>query len=103
MNIIEDIFYGNIVPANSKLREKELMKEICDNEEKLSRTLTEAQKEMLEKLNNSEIKLAESCEREHFKKGFIMGARIIIEVMRKNAALDYEQAKYFIENKNTTD
>ena len=85
MNTLEDLFYGNLFPLekSAKLDDevKELLKLLNRNEEKLTSTLTESQKETLEKYKDCNREISKICERESFIKGFQLGARIIIEVI----------------------
>ena len=85
MNILEELYYGNIVP-NEKCAKfddevKELLKLLNRNEEKLTATLTEAQKETFEKYKDCNREISEISEREIFLNGFRLGARIIIDVV----------------------
>jgi hypothetical protein len=85
MNILEELYYGNIVP-NEKCAKfddevKELLKLLNRNEEKLTATLTELQKETFEKYKDCNREISEISEREIFLNGFRLGARIIIDVV----------------------
>jgi hypothetical protein len=85
MNILEELYYGNIVP-NEKCAKfddevKELLKLLNRNEEKLTATLTELQKETFEKYKDCNREISEICEREIFLNGFRLGARIIIDIV----------------------
>lgn len=51
----------------------------CNNEEKLTATLTEEQKETFEKYKDCNREIYEICEKDAFLNGFRLGARIIIE------------------------
>lgn len=86
MNTLEDLFYGNLFPLekSAKLDDevKELLKLLNRNEEKLTVTLTESQKETFEKYKDCNREISEISERESFIKGFQLGAMIIIEVIR---------------------
>lgn len=86
MRILEEFWYGNIEPAEydtSSKEYKKLQELICRNEEKLKATMTNEQKELLEKYTD--------CMREHqintdcwiFQSGFKLGARMILEVMEE--------------------
>ena len=83
MNTLEDLYYGNLFPQEkcSRLDDevKELLKLLNRNEEKLTATLTELQKETFEKYKDCNCEISEISERESFIKGFQLGARIIIE------------------------
>lgn len=85
MDILEELYYGNIVP-NEKCAKfddevKELLKLLNRNEEKLTATLTELQKETFEKYKDCNREISEISEREIFLNGFRLGARIIIDVV----------------------
>ena len=83
MNILKELYYGNIVPTEkcAKLNSEvtELLKLLNRNEEKLTATLTEEQKENFEKYKDCNREIFEICDREAFLNGFRLGARIIIE------------------------
>lgn len=83
MNILKELYYGNIVPTEkcAKLNSEvtELLKLLNRNKEKLTATLTEEQKENFEKYKDCNREIFEICEREAFLNGFRLGARIIIE------------------------
>lgn len=85
MNTLEDLYYGNIVPNEkcAKLDDevKELLKLLNRNEEKLTATLSEEQKDTFEKYKDCNREISEISEREIFLNGFRMGARIIIDVV----------------------
>lgn len=57
------------------------MKLLNKNEEKLTATLTEAQKEIFEKYKDCNQEISEICERNAFLNGFRLGARLIIDVV----------------------
>lgn len=85
MDILEDLYYGNLFPHKkcAKLDDevKELFKLLNRNEEKLAAALTEAQKETFEKYKDCNREISEISEREIFLNGFRLGARIIIDVV----------------------
>ena len=85
MDILEDLYYGNLFPhekcAKLNYEVKELLKLLNRNEEKLTVTLTESQKETFEKYKDCNREISEICEREIFLNGFRLGARIIIDVV----------------------
>ncbi|MGN0508205.1 MAG: DUF6809 family protein [Ruminococcus sp.] len=87
MNTLEDLYYGNLFAHEkcAKLDDevKELLKLLNRNEEKLTATLTEAQKETFEKYKDCNQEIFENRERESFIEGFQLGARIIIEVINE--------------------
>ena len=87
MSILEELWYGNVEPAEydaSPSKEyKELLHLISRNEEKLQATMTDEQKELFEKYTD--------CVRENqvitdcliFQTGFKLGARMMLEVMEE--------------------
>ena len=84
-SILEELFYGNICPgfdgreANKEARQ--LMKYIADHHDNLQETLTEKQRETLEKFDDCQAELTDINEREIFIYAFRLGARIAIEVL----------------------
>ena len=84
-SIIEDLWYGNISPSTEYREEKKKTKElrgyIADHHDKLQATLTEKQREILEKFDDCYAELTDINEREIFVYAFRLGARIAIEVM----------------------
>ena len=85
MTTLEDLYYGNISPQERYIkrgtRVDKLVKLICKNEDDLTATLTEQQKETFEKYKECQSELSGLTEREAFKDGFILAARIMVEVM----------------------
>ena len=87
MNTHEELYYGNLIPQEkcAKLDDqvKVLQKLLNRNEEKLTATLSEDQKETFEKYKDCNREISEISEREIFLNGFRLGARIIIDVVNK--------------------
>ena len=85
MTTLEDLYYGNISPHERYIkrgtRVDKLVKLICKNEEELNSTLTEKQKETIEKFKDCQSELADITAREAFTDGFILATRIMVEVM----------------------
>ena len=83
MDILEDLYYGNLFPNEkvSKLDDemKELLGLLNRNEEKLAATLSDEQKETFEKYKDCNREISEICERQSFFTGFKLGAKIVIE------------------------
>ena len=83
--ILEELWYGNVCP-NTGCREitkeaKDLMKYTATHHDHLQSTLTDKQKEILEKFDDCYAELTDINEREIFVYAFRLGARIAIEVM----------------------
>ena len=85
MTTLEDLYYGNISPHERYIKRgskvDQLVKLICKNEETLCETLTEQQKETLDKLKDCQNELSGLTERDAFSDGFILAVRIMVEVM----------------------
>ena len=83
-SILEKLWYGNVCPTGhreSTKEAKELMGYIADHHDNLQATLTEEQKEVLEKFDDCYAELTDINEREIFVHAFRLGARIAIEIM----------------------
>ena len=85
MNIIEELWYGNISPCEMDFKRgskySELLSYIIRHEEDLQKRLNDEEKEILEKFTECTNEMYGIAEREAFVRGFVLGARIIIEVM----------------------
>ena len=84
-SILEELWYGNICPSTEcRMLTKEtkaLMSHIADHHDNLRETLTDEQKELLEKFNDCYAELTDINDREIFTFAFRLGARIAMEVM----------------------
>ena len=87
MNILEELWYGNIEPAGydiSPSKEyKELLQLISRNEDKLLATMTDTQKELFAKYADCVREYQTMAENLLFQNSFRLGARIMLEVMRE--------------------
>ena len=85
MNILEELYYGNVFPNEKCAKLDEQTKELLSlqnrNEENLISTLTDAQKETYEKFKDCSREFHEISERKLFILGFKLGAKIVIEAM----------------------
>ena len=85
MNILEELYYGNVFPNEKCAKLDEQTKELLSlqnrNEENLILTLTDKQKEIFEKFKDCNREFSEISERQSFILGFKLGARIIIEAI----------------------
>ena len=85
-NLLEELWYGNVCPSDecreTTKESKELMGFIARHHDNLQATLTEKQKETLEKLDDGYAELSDINDRQTFVYAFRLGARIAIEVMR---------------------
>ena len=82
-SIIEELYYGNITPAErSFLRTGEyahILQLVARNEEKLTETLSEAQKETFEKFKDGTSELNSMTEVTAFTIDFKLGLRLTAE------------------------
>ncbi len=85
MNILEDLWFGNISPWERPFKKggaySELLTLIARHYDDLRGRLTDDEKEIFEKYTDCAGEMHDLTEREAFIKGFTIGARIIIEVM----------------------
>ena len=85
MNIIEELWCGNISPCERDFKKgskySELLGYIVRHEEDLKKRLNDEEIEILEKFTECTNEMYGIAEWEAFGRGFTLGARIIIEVM----------------------
>ena len=83
--ILDELYFGNIVPDEQYIvkgseYEKE-MTHILEYEEVLEKSLNKSEKEILIKYRESSLNINSITSKEMWKKGFMMGLRIGVEVM----------------------
>jgi len=85
-SILEELWYGNICPSaeyRKPTKETTALKGyIANHHNNLQATLTDKQKEILEKFDDCYAELTSLNEREIFVYAFRLGARIAIDVMQ---------------------
>ena len=85
MSILEELWYGNIEPAEYDIspdkKYKDMLQLISRNEDKLLATMTDAQKELFTKYADCVREYQVMAECLLFQNGFRLGARIMLEVM----------------------
>ena len=83
MKTIDELWYGNIAPFEQCTRDdkrlKELMKLVTRNREELDGTLTDKQKETLEKFEENMNEMHGITERDAFSYGFRLGVQLMAE------------------------
>ena len=86
MNTIQDLYYGRISPYEMSIStapEYQKLKTLADkNENLLKETLSDEQKELLEKLTESITDISSISERDMFITGFRLGMKLMIDVMK---------------------
>ena len=82
-NILEELWYGNIAPAEQSSHDDaqiaELLQLVDKNRNDLCATLTEKQKETFEKFSDCMFEMAALYERDAFLYGFRLGTKITAE------------------------
>ena len=83
MTTLEDLWYGNLDPHEAILQDdkrfKSLLSLIGKNRDKLTDTLTEQQKEALDKYDDAVNELHSLAELSAFRYGFSLGIRMMTE------------------------
>ena len=83
MKTIDELWYGNIAPfeqcTRGDKRLKELLKLVAKNREELDGTLTDKQKETLEKFEENMNEMHGVAERDAFSHGFRLGVQLMAE------------------------
>ena len=86
MNTIQDLYYGRISPYEMSIStapEFQKLKALADQHEDLLReTLSDEQKELLDKLIESFTDISSISERDMFIAGFRLGVKMMIDVMK---------------------
>ena len=86
MNTIQDLYYGRISPYEMSISaapECQKLKVLADrNEDLLRESLSEKQKELLDKLIESVTDISSISERDMFINGFRLGMKLMIDVMK---------------------
>lgn len=84
-SIIEELWHGNIDPQNDRLintsEMKQLIEYIARHHEDLLKTMSDKQKEVFEKLDDSQREYASYAEEAIFTYAFKLGARLIAEIL----------------------
>ena len=86
MSTIQDLYYGRISPYEMSIStapEYQKLKALADkNEDLLRETLSDEQKELLEKLIECITDISSISERDMFIAGFRLGMKLMIDVMK---------------------
>jgi hypothetical protein len=87
MNILEELWYGNLDPAeydaSPSQKYKELIRLICRKEAKLMATMTDEQKDLFSRYQDCVREFQAMAECLLFQNSFRLGARITMEVMKE--------------------
>ena len=85
MNILEELWYGNINPQEESKEHNRAIKELMNlmgrNRDALSSTLTEEQQEVLEKYDDCVNEMYSLIESEIFSYAFRLGGRLMLATL----------------------
>ena len=86
MNTIQDLYYGRISPYEMSIStapEYQKLKALSNrNEDLLRESLSDEQKELLDKLTECITDISSISERDMFIAGFRLGVKLMIDVMK---------------------
>ena len=86
MNTIQDLYYGRISPYEMNISatpEYQKLKALADrNEDLLRESLSDEQRELLEKLIETVTDISSISERDMFIAGFRLGMKLMMDVMK---------------------
>ena len=85
MTTLENFYYGNISPHENIVRQTGLFAKVFNKlsktEDTLTETLSDEQKALFDKFNETNAKLCDISEKEAFIRGFKLGLRFMFEAM----------------------
>ena len=89
-NTLTELWYGNVYPHEQATRQdeeaKDLVKLVEKNRRELAATLTDRQKDILEKYDDAAAELAAIMEQQIFRYGFRLGGRLMLETLTDTSA-----------------
>ena len=84
-NLISELYYGNLCPVEqmggATPEEREILKRIHENEEKLRATLDEKEKALLDMIKDDCLTVSGSMGERRFCEAFSLGARLMVEIL----------------------
>ena len=84
-NLINELYYGNLWPVEQMGRptpeEREILKRIHENEEKLRAILDEQERSILDVIKDDCLNVASSMGERRFREAFSLGARLMMEIL----------------------
>ena len=87
-NILEELWYGNIIPMEHSIggnaHIKKLINLIGKNRENLSETLNDSQKDLLAKYDDAVNEMHAEIEKDAFMYGFRLGSRLVSDTFRND-------------------
>lgn len=87
MDILEELFYGNIAPCQRSFHNREqcsqLMGYLSRQEQTLMESLSEEQRKVFKKYRDNTLELEKLTELDAFLYGFRLGGRFQLEMLRE--------------------
>lgn len=87
-NILEELWYGNIIPMEHSVGGNAYIKKLINlmgkNREKFSETLNDSQKELLAKYDDAVNEMYAEIEKDAFIYGFRLGGRLVSDTFRND-------------------
>ncbi len=87
-NILEELWYGNIIPMEHSIgcnaHIKKLINLMGKNRENLSGTLNDSQKELIAKYDDAVNEMYAEIEKDAFIYGFRLGGRLVSDTFRND-------------------
>ena len=84
-NLINELYYGNLCPVEQMGRptpeEREILKRIHENEEKLRAILDEQERFILDVIKDDCLNVASSMGERRFREAFSLGAKLMVEIL----------------------
>lgn len=84
MSMLEELYYGNIHPAEKHIKKggeyQKLNQQLMDTLDELMTMLNDEEKQLYEKAEDMAFNLKSISEKEYFIEGFCMGAQIMREI-----------------------
>ncbi len=85
MSILEELYNGNIDPSEKYMRDNGTYQQthriLADQIDALCSTLTDTQKDILQKIEDTEAELRYLSEKSRFIEGFCLGAQLQSEIL----------------------
>ncbi len=92
--MLEDLYYGNIEPANRLMKKggeyEKITHQLVIEEEQLEAILTEEAKNLQKKIEEHIYALGNIAERESFIEGFRLGHQLAMEILHYKSANFYQ-------------
>ena len=87
-NILEELWYGNIIPMGHSVggnaHTKKLITNMDKHRDKLSETLNDSQKALLAEYDNAVNEMYAEIEKDAFMYGFRLGGRLVSDTFRND-------------------